>query len=100
MSSSFYLPLLLVSFALGSFFILYIYICILLVKSVLVLIFFNYFCRSVLFSFGYFKKLLTLELLSSNRSVCHKRGSKRMMRPAIQQAQDVLNWWVGPVARV
>ena len=69
MSSSFYLPLLLVSFALGSFFILYIYICILLVKSVLVLIFFNYFRRSVLFSFAYFKELLTLKLLSSKLGV-------------------------------
>ena len=45
-------------------FTLHIYIYILLVRSVLVMIFVNFFRRSV-FSFGYFKELLNLEQLSS-----------------------------------
>ena len=35
-----------------------------------------------------------------NRSACLKRGVARVVRPAIEHAQDVLYWWVRPVMGV
>ena len=70
-------------------------------RSALVVIIINRFRKAFYFFSGYFKALLILELLSSTtRSTCCKRGLAGWMRPAIEHAQDVVNWWVRPVVGV
>ena len=64
--------------------------------SILVMIFISCYLKRVLFSFGYFKELLTLELLSSKIEV----RVLSVVWPARENAQDVLYWWARPVVGV